>query len=293
MSQIIPIDDPRDPRLADYTAVRERQLAAEFAEAPCGPGGAGVSATPWGKFISEGELVFRQHVASAFPVVSVLTTPTRLETIGAELAMLPARTPVYVLPQREMDAVAGFPIHRGLLAIGARRPPADMGPVLAAVAAARPIVVMDDVVNNDNTGAMFRNAAAFGAAGILLSQRSADPLYRKALRVSVGHALRLPWARYSDLAELIPVLRRVGVVTLAMTPRPPPATRPLREVAVEVRSQPVALIVGAEGPGLRDLDLTLADERVSLTMAAGVDSLNVATAAAVALYELTSATAVR
>lgn len=346
MPQIIPIHDPGDPRLADYMAVKDRQLAAEFQQAPgpatgpatgpsTGPatGPATGSATgpatgpehssaPWGKFMAEGELVFRRHARSVFPVLSVLTTPARLATISAELALLPQRTPVYVIEQRAMDAVAGFPIHRGLLAIGARLHPGGVGGVLSRVAPGRPLVVLHEVVNNDNTGAMFRNAAAFGAAGVLLSAGSADPLYRKSLRVSMGHALAVPWARYQRLAEVAGVLRAAGITTLAMTPRggpagaPPP--RPLREVAALLRSAPrpaasnsspspspspgptpgghgVAIVLGAEGPGLGESDMGLLDLRVSIPMAEGpemapgeseeVDSLNVATAGAVALYE--------
>jgi tRNA G18 (ribose-2'-O)-methylase SpoU len=273
-----------DPRLADYAGVRERQLAEAFSERPL-PGSHGGSAeAPLGKFMAEGEVVFQRLVRSEFAVQSVLCTPGRLRAIGAELALLPEGTPIYVIEADRLEQLVGFNLHRGLMAIGLRRPARSVADVLT-LAGGRMVVVMEDLANHDNVGSLFRNAAAFGAGGVLLSPGCADPLYRKATRVAVGYTLTMPFARVEPWPTGLAAVRAMGYRVLALTPKSP--SRPLREVASAMQGgDRVALLVGAEGPGLTDAALAAADERVRIPMAAGVDSLNVSVAAAVALENL-------
>jgi tRNA G18 (ribose-2'-O)-methylase SpoU len=177
-----------------------------------------------------------------------------------------------------MTSVTGFHFHRGALAAAARRPPVGLD---EATDGADLVVVVDGVNDNENLGGLFRNAAAFGAGAVVLDRTSADPLYRRCIRVSMGHALRLPFARVESAPEAIGRLRTAGFEVLALTPAP--GADDIAGVALRPRQ---ALVVGAEGPGLSGAALAAADRRVRIPMAAGVDSLNVATAAAVALSHL-------
>ncbi|HYD00188.1 MAG TPA: RNA methyltransferase [Phycisphaerales bacterium] len=280
---IIPLNDAADPRLADYADVKERQLAAEF-------GGAGVSGSaeaPHGKFYAEGKVVLHHLVRCGHATLSVLATPAMVEANRDDLERLRPGVPVYTLAHAAMERVIGFTIHRGLLAVGARKRPLSTGELLAvAERHGGPLVVLEDLSNHDNIGAIFRNAAALGACGVLLSPRCADPLYRKSLRVSVGLALRVPWATAARWPDDLNQVHGAGFETLALTPG---GHRTLAELAADkdkglVRG--LALLVGAEGHGLTQATLTAARHRVRIPMASGVDSLNAATSCAVALYEL-------
>jgi tRNA G18 (ribose-2'-O)-methylase SpoU len=188
--------------------------------------------------------------------------------------------PVYVVPQAVMNAVAGFNFHRGCLAIGVR-PPARSWREIAGGAAR--LVVLERVSNVDNIGSIFRNAAAFGAEGILLQADCADPLYRKAIRTSMAASLTVPYAR-APWPETLQGLAANGWVTVAMTPA---ASAPLlRDVAETLGDRRIAVVLGHEGEGLTDEALRACSHRAQIPIVASVDSLNVATAAAVALYEI-------
>jgi tRNA G18 (ribose-2'-O)-methylase SpoU len=261
----VEISDAEDPRLGDYRALKERHLNAET-----------------GRFVAESERVVRRLLASRLRVRSVLATPPRLRALDDALAALPADVPVYVAEQPVMDAIAGFHVHRGCLAVG-ERPAARALP-----AGARRVVVLEDLVDVDNLGSIARNAAAFGADALALSPRCADPFYRKAIRVSLGAVFDLPIVRFQSWPEDLETLRRLGFSLVAAVLSPTATPLP--------RFQPPArwaLLLGAEGPGLSDGAVLRCHHRVTIPMEAsdGVDSLNVATAAAVMLYGLTRAAA--
>lgn len=296
MAVVHHVADLADPRLADYLHVRERQLHDDFSppdgliggpvRADAGLPASSVPAAPFGKFMAEGELVFQRLVGSSLRTLSVLCTPTRLETIRPQLDRLAPDLPVYVVPPKQMEALVGFNLHRGLLAVAARPAPRSVAEVIAATGS-RPILIAEDLTNHDNIGSLFRNGAALGAGALLLSPRCADPLYRKCVRVSMGYALTLPWA----IAQPWPVgvlsqLRAAGYLTLALTPAADAVD--LESAASTVAGRRFALLLGSEGPGLTPAAQSAADLRVRIPMASGVDSLNVATSAAVALYRFQS-----
>lgn len=265
MVTVVRVADPHDERLSDYVGLTDPDLR-RLRERSGGAEG--------GFFIAEGALVIRQLLRSTYTVRSLLLTPRRLAALGPALDGVAA--PVFVAEQAVVDAVSGFPLHRGALASADRRPL----PALADVAGARDLLVVAEGVNDhENLGALFRNAAAFGA-GVVLDPTSADPLYRRSIRVSMGHVLGVPYTRVARWPAAVGEVRALGFEVLALTPA---GEVDLRAVAPGRR---VAVVVGAEGPGLSAGALSAADGRVRVTMAAGVDSLNVATAAAVALHHL-------
>ena len=193
--------------------------------------------------------------------------------------------PVAVCSEDELREVVGFDLHRGALASVQRRPPATLADVLAADPRAV-LVAAESVNDHENLGALYRNAAAFGAAAVVLDERCADPFYRRSVRVSAGNVLAVPTVAVPAGEALVGHLRRAGATTLALGPR---AERTLDQLrAGDLGGGPVALVVGAEGPGLTAGALEAAHLRVAIDMAPGVDSLNVATAAAVALHQVRS-----
>lgn len=255
----IPVDDIADPRLADYRHLKDRDLSAEG-----------------GRFIAESERVVRRLCESGLTVCSVLATPARLAALGAALDGITA--PIYVTAQAVLDGVAGFPVHRGCLAVG-ERPAATP---LTLPAAARTILVLEDLVDADNLGASVRNAAAFGADALVLSPRCADPFYRKAIRVAIGATFTLPIVRLRRWPEdLVDLARDRGFIVLGAVLEG--AAAPLASLA---RPDKVALLLGTEGPGLSAAARGACHQLVTIPMAPGADSLNVATAGAVALYHL-------
>jgi tRNA G18 (ribose-2'-O)-methylase SpoU len=261
------VTDADDPRLVDYRALKERHLNAEG-----------------GRFVAESERVVRRLLASHLRVHSLLATPPRVRALEDALAVPSAAgasradVPVYVAAQPVLDAIAGFHVHRGCLAIG-ERPAARALP-----SGARGVVVLEDLVDVDNLGAIARNAAAFGADALVLSPRCADPFYRKAIRVSLGAVFDLPIVRLPRWPDDLDVLRRLGLTLVAAVLSP--GATPLPRFR---RPDRWALLLGAEGPGLSPAAVLRSHESVTIPMAAsdGVDSLNVATAAAVMLYALT------
>ena len=256
---IVAVDDPADERLRDYAGLH------------------GQSPTPaGGYFVAEGALVIRQLLESPYPVRSLLVTERGLRLLEPDLGRIEA--PVYVADQDVVDAVAGFNYHRGALAAADRLPLPDPQEL---VAAGDLLLVAEGIGDHENLGALFRNAAAFGADAVLLGPRCGDPLSRRCVRVSMGQALRAAHGRLEDWPAAIGMLRDRGFEVLALTPSPD--AEDVRAVGVRPLQ---ALLVGSERDGLTREALTAADRRVRIAMAPGVDSLNVATAAAVALHHL-------
>ncbi len=253
-----PVDDPADPRVSDFFRLKDRELRRD------------------GFFVAEGPLVIRRLLRSPYRVRAVLVTGQGLPALADDLAEVDA--PVYTVSQALMMSIAGFHFHRGALASAERR----AHPALDEVARGAELLLMAEGVNdNENLGALFRNAAAFGVGGVVLDATSADPLYRRCVRVSMGQVLCLPFTRAPRASDAVVALQELGFEVLALTPAPD--AEDIRDIAPKPRQ---ALLVGAEGPGLTDAALDEADRRVRIAMASGVDSLNVATAAAVALHQL-------
>jgi tRNA G18 (ribose-2'-O)-methylase SpoU len=262
VARTVRIDDADDPRVAPYRDVRDAALRARQ-----------------GLFVVEGELVLRRALDAPVRLRSVLVTPPRLAALADVLAGLGGDVPVYVADQSVMSAVAGFDIHRGVLAV-AERPPAQRP--LDVVGGCDRVALVEGLTDHENVGAVFRTAAALGVGAVLLDPRCGDPLYRRSVRVSMGHALALPWARTGPWPAALADLRAAGFSLVALTPRG-------EEVLDEVAPRPggrLAVLLGAEGAGLGPGALAAADRRVRIPMAAGVDSLNVATAAAIAFHHL-------
>ncbi len=260
---LIPITDPADPRVAAYTSIREKDLTS-------GHGG---------RFIVEGKVTLETLLTrSRFRVESLFLAGSRLEPLAALLENVPADVPVYAAPQDVMDQVAGFPMHRGVLACGLKGSIPLPGEFLAQdEPRSGPLLLLSDISNHDNTGACFRNAAAFGAGGVLLDERCCDPLYRKAIRVSSGASLFLPYAQGGTGLDMVNAVLNAGYTVWAMTPRADAAPMPSLPVPDKL-----AILLGAEGPGLPD-DIIAAATPVRIPMSAGFDSINVATAGAIAL----------
>jgi tRNA G18 (ribose-2'-O)-methylase SpoU len=260
----IPVNDAADPRLEDYRNVPDAELIARR-----------------GIFVAEGRLVVARLLEGRrFPTRSVLVTEAARRALAGVFDVR-ADVPVFVVPQWVINAITGFNIHRGCLAIG-ERPPA---PAWEAVAShARRLVVVERMANADNVGAIFRNAAAFGAGGVLLEPTCTDPLYRKAIRTSMGAALQVPFARMAPWPQALPALRALGYTLVGMTPDAP---QTIDTVASRFsgKSDRLALLVGHEGEGLTAAALDACSVQARIPMAPGVDSLNVATAAAIAMYE--------
>ncbi len=231
-----------------------------------------------GVFIAEGHLALVALARSAYPLVAVAVTPAQLDRVRTALAGVD--TDVYVVAGDDLAATAGYPVHRGVLGLGRRRPPADPVDLLAA---GGPVLVAEGIGDHENLGALFRNAAAFGVGAVLLDPSCADPLYRRAVRVSLGHVLRVPWARTATWPGGLEEIRGRGYQVVALTPAP--GAEDVETLGAGDPSR-TALLVGAEGPGLSAAALAGADRRVRIPMAAGVDSLNVATAAAIGLQRL-------
>jgi len=259
---IVTIDDPQDPRIAPYVAVRERDLAGRC-----------------GDFIAEGDVVVRtlSAVQDRCPARSLLVARRRLERVKDLIDAFPISVPIYVAEQRVMDAVVGFPIHRGLLAHARRPREVSVSEFFARPAERTIILVALGVSNHDNMGGLFRNSAAFGVDAVLIDADCCDPLYRKAIRVSVGAALKVPFARIARDQDPIGLLEGAGLTPVALSAG---AKDDLRDVRWPART---ALLVGAEGPGLPAQVLARV-QAVSIPMAPGWDSLNVAAASAVALF---------
>jgi tRNA G18 (ribose-2'-O)-methylase SpoU len=263
----VPISSADDPRLAPYMGVKERDLLRDS-----------------GRFIVEGKVTLGRLVeASRFAVESAFIAENRMPGVEEMIARLDPAVPVYTAPQGVLDRVTGFHLHRGVLALARREREVGCEELVASLAGKTPLtfLALIGLSNHDNVGGCFRNAAALGADAVLLDAECCDPLYRKSIRVSAGTALSLPYARSGDGASIIGALERAGIEPWALTPSGGDALTGLKPLAR------LALVLGAEGPGL---PASLMDRcrRVSIPMTAGVDSLNVATAGAIALSHVFS-----
>lgn len=264
-SRWVAISDPDDPRIEPYRSVRERDLVGRQ-----------------GRFIVEGAVPLQVLLTrSRFPVESVLLSENQLGSLSERLSALPADVPVFVAGRAVMDAIVGFPIHRGILAVGLRPPESDLGRVLADLPDPALVVGLVGLANHDNVGGIFRNAAAFGADAVLLDSGTCDPLYRKAIRVSAGGVLTVPWWRMTDAAEMVESLRRAGFEVLSLSPS---GELDISQVAPTART---AFLLGAEGPGL-PRNLLERTTCVSIPMRSGFDSLNVATTSGIVLHHVRS-----
>ncbi|WP_127793441.1 RNA methyltransferase [Agromyces sp. LHK192] len=231
-----------------------------------------------GLYIAESAKVIRRAIAAGHRPRSVLMEEKWLDGLEAELA--PFDVPVHLADPDQLEAITGYRVHRGALAAFER--PAEPDPA-ALLAQARRVVVLEDIVDHTNVGAIFRSVAALGADAVLVTPRCADPLYRRSVRVSMGTVFQVPWTRVGDWREAAPLLAEHGFTTAALALAPDAVS--LRDLAAAPPER-VALVFGAEGDGLSRHALDAADLVVTIPMAHGVDSLNVAAAAAVVLYAL-------
>lgn len=254
------IADPADGRLDDFRDLTRADRR------PDRPGGEGL-------VIAEGTVVVQRLLTSRYPVRAVLGIRRRIEEL--ELADVPA----YVTSADVLDEVVGFHLNRGVLAVGDRAEPASFQQVTAG----RLLLGLEGVGDHENLGALFRNAAALGVDGVLLGPGCSDPLYRRSVRVSMGHVLHVPFAAIDDVPAAVKALQGGGFRVGALTPRVDAV--PLRDFARQAGER-VALLLGSEGPGLSDWAIAAADDPVRIPMAGAVDSVNVATAGAIACYEL-------
>ncbi|MDB5438066.1 MAG: methyltransferase [Caulobacteraceae bacterium] len=262
--QAIEIDDPDDPRVAAYREIKERDLVGRQ-----------------GRFIAEGEVVLRLLLRSAhYRPLSLLIDRKRVPALAPLLEQVPELVPIYAAGQDALDAIAGFHLHRGILALGEAAPSPGPDQLLAAMPDRALVLALVGIGNHDNMGGLMRNAAAFGANLVLIDSGCCDPLYRKAIRVSVGASLILPWARVDGGGEaMLSLLQAAGFEVLAFSPA---GAEPLASLAGAPRA---AVMLGPEGPGL-SASLLAKTRTVSIEMAPGFDSLNVATAGAIALHHL-------
>jgi tRNA G18 (ribose-2'-O)-methylase SpoU len=263
MATYVEISDPTDPRLADYRNLRDVRLRQSLE-------------AEHGLFLAEGEKVVRRATAAGFPVRSFLMAPRWLEGLGDVIDATDA--PCYVLAESLAEEVTGFHVHRGALASLVRAPLPTVAEVLEG---ARTVVLCEDIVDHTNIGAIFRNAAALGVDGVLLSPRCADPLYRRSIKVAMGAVFALPWTRLPDWWDALPQVEAHGFTTVALT---------LSDGAVPIEDavaglDRVALVLGSEGHGLSSRWEQAAQRSAVIPMRPGIDSLNVAAATAVACYE--------
>lgn len=261
------VTDPDDPRLDDFRDLNSVDRRPDL---------------PTGKalVIAEGVLVVQRMLASRFTPLALLGTDRRLAELAADLDGCDA--PYYRVSAEVMARVVGFHLNRGVLAAARRAPEPDVAEVIGG---ARTVAVLEGVNDHENLGSIFRNAAGLGVDAAVFGSGCADPLYRRAVRVSMGHALLVPYARATDWPAELATLRESGFRLVAMTPDP--SAQALPAAMAVVRDEPVAVLVGAEGPGLSEAAQRVSDLRVRIPMSRGTDSLNVATAAALAFYERT------
>jgi tRNA G18 (ribose-2'-O)-methylase SpoU len=261
MPHLTHIDDPADERLADYVGIRDRDQRS-------------------GGFLCEGMLLVERLLDSDIEVLSLLVAPGKLDRLRPRLEDRDIE--VLVAPQEVLNETVGFNIHRGVIAHARRRPSRTSGDLLEHSVS---VAVLEGITDHENLGAVFRSALALGIDGVMLDSTSGDPYYRRAVRVSMGAAFTLPLARLEASEDLIEVLNRAGYVSLALTPDP--AAAPIDHLNI-AEAQRVAVLLGAEGDGLRAPTMAGATHRVRIPIRAGVDSLNVGHAAAVAFHRFGS-----
>jgi tRNA G18 (ribose-2'-O)-methylase SpoU len=265
---LIEIDEPADPRLADYTGLTDVALrrVREPAE---------------GLFLAEGANVVLRAMAAGFQPRSLLLLRERLDREDVRRIahdVTASGAPAYVADAQTLGDLTGFNVHRGVLAAFHRKPSSD---VAAVIRDARRVAVFEDIVDHTNLGAAFRSAAALGIDAVLITPRCADPLYRRAVRVSMGTVFDIPWTRLAHWPQDVGLLREAGFTVAALA---------LGDDAISLdtfasqRHPRLALVFGTEGDGLRPRTVAATDVTVRIPMSGGVDSLNVAAAAAVVFY---------
>ncbi|MDH4412134.1 MAG: RNA methyltransferase [Rhizobium sp.] len=268
--RLIEISDPGDLRIAEFTAIRERDLTGRH-----------------GQFVAEGTVVLsmlaRAH-AGAGPVRAekLLLLKNRVAGLSGLLSQFPEDVPVYVAEAPVLDAIAGFHLHRGVLALGSRAAPPDLDAMITCLPQDALVLVGCGISNHDNIGSLFRNAAGFTADAVLLDETCCDPLYRKALRVSVGAVLTVPYARQGRAEDVLGALTKAGFEIWALSPAGK------TEIGAIAPGRRVALVMGTEGEGLPQAILERFHS-ARIAQAPGLDSLNVGTASGIALYALARA----
>jgi tRNA G18 (ribose-2'-O)-methylase SpoU len=262
VAEIVELSDPEDPRLADYRDLRDVELRKALE-------------AEHGLFLAEGEKVVRRAVEAGYDARSFLMAPRWLEGLDDVLAR--SDGPCYVLPERLIEQVTGFHVHRGALASLRRNPLPSVDDVLAG---ARSVLVLEDLVDHTNVGAIFRSGAALGFDAVLLAPRCADPLYRRSIKVGMGAVFTTPWTRLPDWYDALPHLSERGFTTVALTLAED--STPIEEAVDGIDR--LALVLGSEGHGLSARWEKSADRRAIIPMRAGIDSLNVAAATAVVCY---------
>jgi tRNA G18 (ribose-2'-O)-methylase SpoU len=263
----IRIEDADDPAVAEFRDIRERDLVGRT-----------------GRFIAEGTVVLNMLAAAhgqenGFRAEKILVLENRLAGIADTLNRFPADVPVYTAPAAVIDAIAGFHLHRGVLALGRKPEPRTLDEALAQLPERALVTVLSGISNHDNAGAIFRNSAAFGASLVILDETSCDPLYRKAIRVSVGSVLTVPFHRGGSIDEILMKLDGAGFAVWGLSPA---GKTPLRDLPASNRT---ALLLGTEGEGLPPA-LMARINTARIAQMPGLDSLNVATAAALSLHEM-------
>jgi tRNA G18 (ribose-2'-O)-methylase SpoU len=259
------IEDVADPRIEMYRDIQERDLVGRE-----------------GLFVAEGKVVVEKLVDSPLHrPLSLLITHRRVEALGPIIARLPDDVPVYVATQLLFDAIAGFPMHRGILAIGRRTHAPGGDELLGQCVGDTTVLVLSGIANHDNMGGLFRNAAAFGVGAVLLTSDCCDPLYRKAIRVSVGATLLVPYAHLSRSDDPIALLERHAIDPIALSPTG-------SSLLADWRPGPRnGVLLGAEGPGL-SADVIRRAHSLRIAMSGGFDSLNVATTSGIVLHHISA-----
>jgi tRNA G18 (ribose-2'-O)-methylase SpoU len=270
MAVVIDITEADDPRLRHYTRLREATLRNSLEAAE-------------GVFIAEGPLVVRRAITAGYEPISFLLAPRWVDDLTDVWSA--ADVPVFRAPADVTEAITGFHVHRGALAALRRVERHQLTDLLAG----HRLVVIEDLVDHANVGAIVRSAAGLGWDGLIATAGCADPLYRRAVKTSMGAVFDLPWVRTAPGCDVVARLRQAGFLTVALAPRPDAIgleTVRRRWALASDRSQRLALFCGSEGPGLRPATLAAVDVTIGIPMARGVDSLNVAAAAAIACYTL-------
>ena len=264
VAQLVPVSDSDDPRVDDF-----RDLSRADRR-PDRPGGRGL-------VIAEGVVVVERLLDSPYPVRALMGVRGRLDSLAGALHQVDVRA--YVVEADVMAQVVGFHLNRGVLAVADRAPAPDLHRVLTE---SRRLAVLEGIGDHENLGALFRNAAALGVDAVLLGPGCSDPLYRRSVRVSMGNVLRVPFAALPNWPRDLQLLRDHGFRVAALTPDAD--ATPVRSAGLD-RGK-VAVLLGSEGPGLSEAALGAVDTAVGIPMHRDVDSLNVATAAAVTFYEM-------
>jgi len=262
VAELVPITYAADERLGDYRDLRDVELRKHLE-------------AEHGLFLAEGEKVVRRAVEAGFTARSFLMAERWLDGLADVLAGTDA--PCYVVSEELAEEVTGFHVHRGALASLKRRPLPTVDEVLDG---ARSVLVLEDIVDHTNVGAIFRSGAALGFDGVLLSPRCADPLYRRSIKVAMGAVFTMPWTRLPDWYDALPTLSSKGFTTVALTLADD--STPVEEAVAGLDK--VALVLGSEGHGLSPRWEQSAGRRATIPMREGIDSLNVAAATAVACY---------